>query len=300
LIDYKVVPKTFDIEEAKRGGRYFPHKDLILEKLWSLHGENAFPFDIERKDINSNFISNYLVSYFNKEQKLVHHKLFTITNYDSYFKVKNRFLDNLNKQYIEEDLSDIREFIMEARIYDGKSFLDFCYKLIEMTLKRSIELGGLYKAFWIYKDNALFPILEPDAQPIIYNLIRYLFEYKGIKVIHEIIASDGKLDFHFYYNKNEVPMNLCMELKNAHEDVAHGISTQLPLYIKDVGNKDGIYLVLWYKSEEFNAPKKFETKKKLETYLLNLIPKKFRIKILIIDCTKKISPSKKAANKRLT
>lgn len=116
----------------------------------------------------------------------------------------------------------------------------------------------------------------------------------------ETVASDGSLDFHFSYNKNDVLMNVCVELKNAHHaNIKHGIEVQLPLYIEDIGNKEGIFLVLWYKSDEFGKPTNFNEIKDIEDFLLNNIPKKYRIKPLIIDCTKKISPSKTAANKRL-
>ena len=95
-------------------------------------------------------------------------------------------------------------------------------------------------------------------------------------------------------------MNVCVELKNAHHpNLKHGIEVQLPLYIKDIGNKEGIFLVLWYKSDEFDNPTNFNVIKDIEDFLLNNISKKYRIKPLIIDCTKKISPSKTAANKRL-
>jgi hypothetical protein len=300
LIGDKVIPKSVDKEEAKRGGRYFPHKDLIIDKLWTLHNQKGFPFEIDIKNINSNLISNYLVSYFDKDHKLIHHKLFTITNFDSYFKAKNKFINNLNKLYFEEDPTNIRDFIFETQINSGKALLDFCYRLIEITLKKSVEYGGLYKAFWTEKDGTNVPIPETSAQPIIYNYIRFIAEIKGISLSRESIAADGSLDFHFSYTKNDVLMNVCVELKNAHhQKLEHGVTTQLPLYIKDIGNREGIFLILWYKSEEFNKPDHFNEIKDIEEYLLNLIPKKYRIKPLIIDCTKKISPSKKAANKRL-
>ena len=300
LIDYKVVLNDFDREDAKHGGKYFPHKDFVLDKLLFLYNKNTLPINIDRENINSNLISNYLVSYFNKDHKLIHHKCFTITNFDSYFKAKNKFLDNFNKLYLEEDLNDIRKFIIETNIVDRKSFLDYCYKFLTITLQKSIEFGGLHKSFWTDKNGISTPISEPAAQPIIYNLIRYLLEIKGIKVSRETSAADGSLDFHFYYNKDSTSMNVCVELKNAHHNnLEHGIKSQLPLYIKDVGNAEGIFMVLWYKSSEFNKPENFNTPQDLYTFLLSLIPKKFHIKPLIINCTKKVSPSKISSVERL-
>ena len=78
------------------------------------------------------------------------------------------------------------------------------------------------------------------------------------------------------------------------------MKSQLPLYIKDVGHKEGIYLVLWYKTNEFNQPNRFNTINELEQYLLQNIPKNFNIKPLIIDCTNKASPSTKDSADRLS
>jgi len=300
ITDNKIISINFNKEEAKRDGRYFPHKDLILDKLWSLHNQDSFPFKIELKDITSNLISNYLVSYLNKDQKLIHHKLFIITNFDSYFRSKNKFITNLNKLYFEDDLPNIRDLIIETEINNRKSFLEFCYRLMEITLKKSIEFGGLYDAFWTEKEGVNVPISEPSAQPIIYNYIRFIAEIKGIKMSRETAASDGSIDFHFSYNKNDVLMNVCVELKNAHHGkLKHGITTQLPLYIKDIGNKEGIFLVLWYKSDEFNKPKMFNNIEDIKEFIINNTPRKYRIKPLIIDCTKKVYPSDTAASQRL-
>lgn len=146
LIENKIVPISFDKEEAKRGGRYFPHKDKVVDLLWELQSNGNFPFQIER--LNSEFISNYLVTYLDNTNKLVHHKLFTITNFNSYFAAKNKFYNNLNAHYMSDDIPEIRSYILDTRINSKKSFSDFCYRLLEITLKKSIEFGGLDSVFW--------------------------------------------------------------------------------------------------------------------------------------------------------
>jgi len=298
LIENEVVPVDLKKEEAKRGGRYFPHKDQILEYIWELQSDGRFPFQI--KDLNSDFISNYLVSYCRSEGKLIHHKLFTITNFDSYFKTKNKFVNNLNKHYMSEDIPEIRAYILDTKITNKRSFSGFCYRLLEMTLKKSIEFGGLNESFWIEEGSKMIPVLERKAQPIIYNQIRFLAAIKGISLSREVIAANGSLDFHFSYTKNDVLMNVCVELKNAHHgNIEHGITTQLPLYIKDIGAREGIFLVLWYKSGSFNKPSVFSDIKEFEGFLLERSPKKFRIKPLVIDCSPKVSPSLKQSKKRL-
>jgi len=300
IIDNKIHPINTELEDAKRGGKYYPHKDLILEKILELYNEGKSPFNIDIKKINSNIISNYLVTHLSKENTRIHHKLFTITNFNSYFNAKNKFNTNLNKLYFDEDIYDIREFLFETKIGDKKAFLEFCFHLLVITLKKSIEYGGLHKAFWEGGSEGKFPIAEPQAQPIIFNHLRFIAELKGIRLSRETIASDGSLDFHFSYNKNDILMNVCVELKNAHHgNIEHGIKTQLPLYIRDVGNREGVFLVLWYKSESFRKPTKFRDISELVACLQENIPGGYRIKPLVIDCTNKVSPSLKSASARL-
>ncbi|PUB78033.1 MAG: hypothetical protein DBO99_07990 [gamma proteobacterium symbiont of Ctena orbiculata] len=297
IVENKIVPIDFEKEEAKRGGRYFPHKDIVIDLLWELQSNDTFPLQIERLD--SEFISNYLVSYLDND-KLVHHKLFIITNFNSYFAAKNRFYNNLNTHYMADDIPEIRSYILDTRINCKKFFSNFCYRLLEITLKKSIEFGGLNDSFWEKCGEHDTPILERKAQPIIYNQLRFLVSMKGITLSREVIASNGSLDFHFSYTKNDVLMNVCVELKNAHHpNLKHGITTQLPLYIKDVGSREGIFLVLWYKSDKFNKPTAYADINELELVLSNIAPKKYKIKSLIIDCSPKASPSLKLSGKRL-
>ena len=291
--DEQFMEKDLKLEEAKRGGKYYPHKDLIVEKLHEAYLLPDFPLDIERKMITSNLISNYLIAYFSKSSKKnIHHEVFSITNIDSYLKMKNRYVEELNKFYIQDELIGINEFIEKTRITNSGNFFDFCYKFLELTIKKSIELSGLHIAFW--EDES--PIKEKKAQPIIFNMIRYLAEKKGIQISREVEAANGGLDFYFSYNIGTEILKVCVELKNAHHtELAHGIESQLPLYIRDMGKKEGIFLVLWYKNDRFNKPKAYDTVKDLNSYLLSKVPKRFKIKPLIIDCTKKVCPSKKAS-----
>ncbi len=284
-----VVNLNLDEEKAKRGGKYSPHKDLILENLWKLFESDNFPVSIERKDINSNFISNYLVSYLDSANKQIHHQVHLITNFNSYYEARNRFLRQIGEKYFSDDDNELHEYVNNLKITSRPLFLKFCTKLLELTLVKSIELGGLSQSFWNDKGE---PKLERDTQPIIYNQLRYVAEIKGIRIIREGIAAEGSLDFAFIYLKNNIPMTVCVELKMAHhKELEHGINTQLPLYIKDIGSKEGIFLVLWYKSATFDQPKSFDTPSKLQNHLREQVPEGYNIQILVVDCTKKLSPS---------
>lgn len=300
LLDDKFVENDFSLETAKRGGKYYPHKDLIVEKLHNAYILSDFPLEIEQRKITSNFISNYMIAYFSKIGEVIHHEVFTITNIDSYFKAKHRYIEDLNKFYLKDELIDIRRFIEETRITNSRNFLDFCYKFLELTIKKAIEFGGLHSAFWKDASGVELPAKETKAQPIIFNIIKDLAEMKGIQISREVEAADGSLDFYFSYNTGTEIVKVCVELKNAHhDDLKHGIETQLPLYIKGVGKKEGIFLVLWYKNDTFDKPHAYDSLNELESFLLSHVPDKFKIKPLIIDCNKKISPSRKASSVRM-
>ncbi len=292
----KAVYKDFTLEKAKHGGKYYPHKDFLIEVLYELFEKELFPFEIKKEEINSSFISNFLVNHIDiKNNKLIHHKLYSITNFDTFQKIKNSFLAKLNEKNYKDEFLDIKKLLF-IEIVNHRDFLDWCYKMLELTIKKSIEFAGLHKSLWHDKK----PVKEVDAQTIIYNMIKDICSIKGIKVFRETMAADGSLDFHLHYTKENESMNVCIELKNAHHNLLiHGIESQLPLYIKAEGRQEGIFLVLWYKCDIFNEPNKYNDIQELNKLLKEKVPGKYKIKPMIIDCTPKISPSVKASENRL-
>ncbi|MCY1633520.1 hypothetical protein [Marinifilum sp. D737] len=293
VIDEKVVEKDLSLEKATRGGSYHPHKDFIVETLLKLHDSGQLPFTIEKRDITSSLISNYLVMYLNQNTP-IDQRLYTITNFDSYFRIKNKYFENIN-QFEFDEINNLGEFIRNTEILNDKQFLSFCYALLEKTIKKSIEVGGLHKNMWTEKKGINHPIMEVLAQRIIYNTIRHVAEMKGVQISRETISSNGSLDFFFQYTKNDRSYRVCVELKNAHHDhVDEGNCKQLTEYIKDTGKKEGIYLVLWYKGDNFNKPTKYDSIDELQKKLDFNLVKPYRIKNMIIDCSwDKTSPSVK-------
>ena len=63
MVDNKIINKDFEREDVQHGGKYYPHKDFIIDILLNLFKDKQLPFPIEKNDINSNLISNYLVNY---------------------------------------------------------------------------------------------------------------------------------------------------------------------------------------------------------------------------------------------
>lgn len=300
IIDNEIKYIDDPKEKAKRGGYYNQYIDKIVDVFWSLNDDERLPFNTDELRNCSNITSNCLVSYFSKEGEILHHKAYVITNFNSYYNAKEKFIDQINSHYYYDKSSEIKDFIFSTIINSKKSFLDFCYTLLEITLKKSIEFGGLHIPFWNNSQDRRTPIQESIAQKIIFNQIRYLAQMKGVLITKEPEAADGNLDFHFSYTKNNELFIVCVELKNAHhQKLIHGINAQLPLYMTDIGTRMGIFLVLWYKGKEFEEPKRFQTINDLEIEVKKNTPKKLTIKPLTIDCTKKEPPSKSESSSRL-
>ena len=219
------------------------------------------------------------------------HKFYMATNFDSYYIFKNKYFENIN-QFEFNEQSHFRDFLYNSEIFNNKQFHDFCFALIQKTIKVGIELGGLYKNLWDPQRKQ--PVPEIMAQPLLFYSLRFLSEIKGINISRETVSANGSLDFFFHCTREEKSLKVCVELKNAHHEKSdRGNNTQLIEYIKDTGYKHGIYLVLWYKGENFAKPEKYPTIEELQNKLDQNPTGEYQIKNLIIDCSMdKISPSK--------
>ena len=294
LVDDRITYIDFEEKEAKLGRKYYPHKDRIVEILRNLHSDHSgqIPFDMKREEININLISNHLVNYIDENNNSIFHKVHTITNLDSYLKVKNRYLEKIAELNLSDEFLDIRELLFDTDIVTSGSLREFISRALDLTVKKSIELRGIYKFLW--KDSKLKePLNEPDIQPMIKTHLQPILEAKGIQISREIVAANGSLDFLSTYTRNGSLFKVGIELKKAHHDnLLNGLTQQLPQYLKDEGTKHGIFLVLWFKSDNFRQPAKYDSIPALIKDLETNIPKNYQFKIMVIDCTKQPSPSK--------
>ena len=94
----------------------------------------------------------------------------------------------------------------------------------------------------------------------------------GYELIRESAAGSGSIDLRASAPLNDGGIiNICIEAKNAHSpDLIHGLTEQLPSYMKNTHADYGIYLVLWYQCESFPEPK--ESSMELTLNLTNLKP----------------------------
>ncbi|MBM4271203.1 MAG: hypothetical protein FJ139_03455 [Deltaproteobacteria bacterium] len=128
-------------------------------------------------------------------------------------------------------------------------------------------------------------MIKSHLQPIL--------EAKGIQICREIVAANGSLDFLCTYTSNGNLFKVGIELKKAHhKDLLSGLTQQLPQYLMDEGTKHGIFLVLWFKNDNFRLPVKYDSISALIKDLESNVPNKYQFTIMAIDCTKQSSPSK--------
>ena len=295
LVDDRITYIDFEEKEATLGRKYYPHKDRIVELLRKLHSEHAdkLPFDIKREDININLISNYIVNYQDEYGTSIFHKVNTITNLDSYLQVKERYLEKIARLDLSDEFPEIRKFILETEIVAPATFRNFIMRILDLTVKKQIELGGIYGFLWEDHDFKE-PRNETDIQPLIKSHLKPILEIKGIQLSREVVTANGSLDFLCTYNYEGRLFKVGIELKKAHHDkLLRGLTQQLPQYLKDEGTRHGIFLVLWFKNRNFNQPANHNSLDSLRKLLEGSIPQKYQFNIMVIDCTKPIAPSKR-------
>jgi len=200
-------------------------------------------------------------------------------------KLKN---DTTSNTYVNIPLNDVRTEIINANIDSEIYFLDFILRIYNYAVKKPIEHWGFYNFLW----NNNNPVTEKQAQIALNALFKIILELKSINIGKEVEASEGFIDFFLTYNFKERLYKVGIEVKNAqHRDINNGFN-QLKRYLDSEETKNGILLVLWYKNDNYALPANFNSIESLNNHLDSLnTDQSYNIKTLIIDCTKKPSPS---------
>jgi len=271
LTEASNIPIDFSEKEALMGRPYYPHKEFIIKTLLGIFDEVSKELDIERTDISINLFSNYFVQHIdNATGENIHHKLFAITNPDSYSKTATRFLERLNSINLSDSLIDVRDLLTSTKIETEKNLMEFVSRSIDLFVKHNIENHGGYIYLWKTNNNGeLKPCREPEAQPYIFSHLKAVFDFMGIQLSREVESSNGEIDFLLSYtNSQHKLLRLCVELKLAHASkIEKGLTKQLPAYMKGERCSYGIYIALWFKGENFDEPTKYTGVKELQSRL---------------------------------
>ena len=122
------------------------------------------------------------------------------------------------------------------------------------ALNEEISISNDLGAFWDEQRNGnkidkLIQKREPLITRHIESRIRDITLQNNIDIAREIQIGNSKLDLLFSAPlKNGDTVKVCVEVKEAHsgEDLAHGLSIQLPEYMRRIGTDFGIYCVLYF------------------------------------------------------
>jgi len=196
--------------------------------------------------------------------------------------------NTISKDYVNIPLNDIRSEIIRAKIENQEYFQKLILKVYEYAVKKPIEDWGFYNFLW----QGINPVVEKQAQIALNALFKIILEIRAINIGKENETACGFVDFLVTHNFQDKLFKVGIEVKNAHNQNIESSYVQLKQYLKSETTNHGILIILWYKNKDFKEPQKFETKEMLYDYLQSIDKDGYEIETLIIDCTKRISPSK--------
>jgi hypothetical protein len=156
-------------------------------------------------------------------------------------------------------------------------------------------------AFWdVQYERGLIisrrPKRETHIHPTVHALIHDIALAKNLEIVPEYPVGGGCLDFLITGTlKSGERASIAVEFKLAHSrDVGHGLTHQLPTYMKVKGCDRGIYCVLYFRGLDFDEPHEFEAPQRMQIDLMcQLLPKGLdkQIQILMLNVSRKPSPS---------
>lgn len=142
--------------------------------------------------------------------------------------------------------------------------------------------------------TSITPKDETQIQSTIHSLLYDQMMINSIEVVPEYKNGEGSLDFCLMAQVDDVGVaKLAVEFKRAHSSkLIHGLETQLPLYMKSVQSKYGIYGVFWFKGDMFDQPSKYTKKEDLECLLNDLrcgsnVPEHRNINVITFDLNRR-------------
>lgn len=129
-------------------------------------------------------------------------------------------------------------------------------------INNKIHRTNSYKSFWNieYEGQKIIkrtPKTETEVQPLIHALLSDHLFLKGIEVFPETHTGAGNIDFLFSASLVTGGISkIAGEFKLAHsKDLIHGMTDQLPEYMRAHQCTYGIYCILNYKGDWFQKPK---------------------------------------------
>ena len=294
LTDKAHDPIDFAEESALMGRDYYPHKDYVIKFLRDNFDSFKHLLGISKRDITANLFSNLIIQYNDASNgRTLYQKVIASTTPDSHSNSITKYAERCAQANVDDSLLSINTLLSDTPITSNASLQKVVVKFIETFVKHNIELNGGHIYCWDRDGKSLSPKIEPRLQPYIFSHLLSHFEFAGMQIVRESYAADGALDFLVSYNnEKQQKFTVCIELKLAHSgNIEHGLTKQLPEYMKGMWSKYGIYLYMWFKGPDFDQPKNYDNRDELQSDLESK-NKDPRIQVIGIDCTKPPTPSK--------
>ena len=232
--------KDMSIEEAKRGHKYHPYKEYIIEKLHNVYRNGKFTDDFDIHAIDSRLIQNYGVRLIHPSlQKayrgliqipFIYEKLCYFTASNGYKRATERFADESYDLMDSATHIKVDDILNKIEINREGQLRKAIFDILSITSKFVIEQGSGWKLLWSGAPKQ--PRNEDSSQILIKSTSREL-ENANINMSREVVTGDGRVDFHCTYNSTNELFKVCCELKNAHhQNIATAVQTQLIPYMR--------------------------------------------------------------------
>lgn len=230
----KVAINIDEINEAKGVSSYLYNEKM--SSLYLLAGLFEDRMELSLFSEGGKFIKEH-VDFITQGLDHIYKTIYTDTHIDPC--TKNLIMQNAIEKQI---------------IYNSEEDLVYNVKKIISSVNPNLYLYNGYKTFW--NNNGSTPKQEVDAQHSVLSMLSHALNIAGLKIESEAVTPGGNVDFYIYASvKNKGVMGICLELKLAHRtkaDIEKGFFSQLPEYVKRKNALYGIYLVLWYNSDEYD------------------------------------------------
>lgn len=288
--DEDKVEAIFALNKLFQNGHYRLHKRLVYEDV-------------------TLFTEDYLLK---QNSQLLFRRIVPFASESALKDAICSFLGSGCNNYITEIVEKQSHSGIYPTIRTETDLLEFIVHNIENNIIHYIENQYLIQAFWNTRDKGSphdktknerdKPKIETDIQPTLHFLLQLsLLCSRGIHVVREPDEGIGKLDFKFLYTTPDgEPLLICLEFKLAHnKEIEHGVTRQLPSYMKANKSTSGIFAVMWFKDEDGNVFK--EPKNRTKTGMTEYIREKAKetnekeglnIRTLFIDASVRKPASK--------
>jgi len=181
---------------------------------------------------------------------------------------------------VVENSMDIKGFNSTEELHD------FLVALVRDQLEYQIHFTKGFKHFWKKIGQKMIQKKENQFYPYIKDILEPACHARGIQICHENILANGRIDLTFSHRD----LKVCMEIKKAHyEDTMEAINHHFTKYLYEKGTNHGIYLILWYKSDQFKEPRNYHNLEEMKRNI-DIENNNYQYQIMGIDCGKPLCP----------